>query len=238
MYKGLLIPLFFLLLFSSCSKDPLTLPSKVIFDFELISHEEGDDLKSSPPKNPPFGKITVDQGTLVIGSIEFDGRRDQGRDVFFVSDLQEPVIVDLDKGDSSVELSFDIPQGVYNRIELIINLGNGEGTSLQLDGMIKMGRQAGLPVRFEYNIPEQIRVRAEPGNAGNKIVLTRDKPSKARIVVDAGEVFQFVKLPVLQEAAVSVLGDENIVIISPENNINIFNSMASRIERSFRVVFD
>ena len=137
-----------------------------------------------------------------------------------------------------MELSFDIPQGVYNRIELLINLGNGDGTSLQLDGMIKKGRQADLPVRFEYNIHEQIRVRAVPGNAGNKIVLTRDKPSKARIVFDAKEIFRFVKLPVLQEATVSVLGNENMVIISPENNFNIFNSMASRIERSFRVVFD
>ncbi len=238
MNKGLLIPLVFLLMFSSCSKDPLTLPSKVVFDFELISHEEGAGLKSGFPIDPPFGKITVDQGTLVISSIEFDGRRDQGRDVFFVSDLQEPVIVDLEKGDSSMELSFDIPQGVYNRIELFINLGNGDGTSLLLEGMIKKGRQAEIPVIFEYNIPEQIRVRAEPENKGNQIVLTRDKPSKARIIVDAGEVFQFVKLPVLQQATVSVLGDENIIIISPENNINIFNSMASRIERSFRVVFD
>ncbi len=239
MYRGTFLPLLtFMLLLSACSKDELTFPAKVFFEFEMIAHKEGNNLKSGPPFDLPFSTLTINQGALVIESIEFDGRREEGRDVFFISDLKQLVIVDLETGKSNQELSFDIPQGIYNRIDIYLELGGNEEIPLVLEGNIGKGQSDRIPLRFEYNIRDRIKVRAEPGGQANKIVLRKDTPSRARIVLDAGKVFQSVKLPVLQNATVSRLFGEDVILINPYNNNDIFNKLADRLEKSFKVIID
>ena len=233
------------LLLTSCGKDELTQPAKVSFEIELIPHEESNDQKSRVPPHQrpftgPFNKLIIDRGTLIIESISFEGRRDEGRDVFFTSDLKDPVIADLKTGGINQELIFDIPQGVYNQIDLFIDLGSEEMTPLVLEGRIRNKQSEEIPVRFEYNFREWIRIRAEPGNKGNRIVLKKEDLSRARIVFDAGSAFQFANLQALEAAsvAISVTDDQELLIISDRINTNIFNSVANRLEKSFRVVFD
>lgn len=240
MKKGLLIyviTLFLLMFMPGCTKDPLTQPAKVFFDFELIAVEE-ENLKNGPPVDIPAGKLSVSHGTLAIESIEFDGRRDQGKDVFFVSDMSRPLLIDLESGTSNQDMSFDIPQGIYNRVELYISLGGDEDIPLVLNGSIKRGNIGEIPLRFEYNIREQIRIRAKSAKEEEKIVLRKDTPSTARIVVDARSIFQLVNMSVLQNANVSVSGDEEVILINLETNSEIFNSLATRIEKSFSIIFD
>ncbi len=239
--------LFFLLLLPACRKDELTLPSKVIFKFELIPHQEADNLKGGPPFDVPGGRMTIDRGTLTIESIKFDGKRDEAKDYSFVSNLPFPLIVDLESGETNQEVSFDIPQGVYNHVEIFLSLGVADEPSVALDGIIRRGPWEKIPIRFEYNIREQIRIWAEPGKLResgesggqhNKIVFRKDTPSIARIVVDAGSLFQFVNLPEIQNATPSVRDGEKIIIISFDSNTEIFNTMGQRLDRSFRVIID
>ncbi|MFO7922366.1 MAG: hypothetical protein R6U58_01585 [Bacteroidales bacterium] len=239
MYKSILLFLFpFLLLFPSCKKE-LTLPAKVIFEFGMISYEnEENDLKNVPPVDIPKGRILIDRGTLSIESIEFDGRRDEGRDVFFVSDLRQALTVDLETGQISQPLSFDIPQGVYNRVELFFELGGDDNIPFLLEGSIRLGHLDEIPLRFEYNIREQIRIRAEPGKRSDKIVLRKDTPSTARVVVDAGAMFEFVNMGMIRNASLSAVEGENMILINSGMNNDIFNSIANRLEKSFRVVID
>ncbi|MFW5835621.1 MAG: hypothetical protein ACOCU3_01570 [bacterium] len=238
MIKVLFIPVItLLLLMSGCTKDPLTQPAKVFFDFELIALDE-ENLKNGPPVDIPAGKLSVSQGTLAIESIEFDGRRDQGKDVFFVSDLARPLLIDLESGNSNQNISFDIPQGVYNRVEFDLMLGGDGEIPLVLTGSIKRGNISEIPLRFEYNIREQLRIKAKSAKQEEKIVLRKDTPSTARIVVDARSIFQLVNMSVLQNANVSILGGEETILINLENNGEIFNSMANRIEKSFSIIFN
>lgn len=240
MKKGLfatVIALFFLSLLPGCTKDPLTEPAKVFFDFEMITLEEGN-LKNNPPSDIPAGKLSVSHGNLAIESIEFDGRRDQGKDVFFVSDLPRPLLIDLESGSSNQDMSFDIPQGIYNRVEFNLSLGGDEEIPLVLNGSIKKGNISEIPLRFEYNIREQLRINAKSAKQEEKIVLRKDTPSTARIVVDARSIFQLVNMSVLQNANISVLEGEEMILINLENNSEIFSSLANRIEKSFSIIFD
>jgi hypothetical protein len=234
--KKLLPVLLFLLLFYSCRKDELTLPARVVFAFELIAHEDGAHLKGGPPSNLP-GRITVNQGSLTIGSVEFDGRRDEGRDVFFVSDLRQPILVDLENGTSSAPLNFDIPQGIYNIIEIHLDLGGDDMLPLVLEGKINQGTPNEMPIRFEHNIREKFRIKAEPGQ-GSKVVLRKDTPSNARIIVDSRSIFQFVNPSVIKDASVSVINGENVILINSITNNSIFNKMADRLEKSLSVIID
>jgi len=245
-FQSILLPLFtFLLVLSSCRKDELTLPAKVFFEFELITYEEGyNQKKGGPPEElpfaPPFNRMTIDRGTLVIESIAFDGRRDEGRDVYFSSDLEKPVIVDLERGKTNQEISFDIPQGIYNRVELLLDLGSEDNVSLVLEGSIRNRQSAEIPLRFEYRFQERIRIMAESGSQADKIVLKKDSPSRVRIVVDAGSIFQFANIGRLESTTIAIRDgdDEELLIISDVVNTNIFNSMVTRIENSFRIIFD
>ncbi len=243
---GILLPLLiFMILLSSCRKDELTLPTKVFFEFELITYEEGNNQKNRmPPEElpfgPPFNRMSIDRGTLVIESIAFDGRRDEGRDVYFSSDLGKPVIVDLESGKTNQEISFDIPQGVYNRVELFLDLGSEDNVSLVLEGSIRNRQSVEIPLRFEYRFREWIRIMAESGSQADKIVLRKDTPSRVRIVIDAPAVFQFANLGRLQTATIAIRDSdgEELLIISDSINTDIFNSMVTRLEKSFKVIFD
>jgi hypothetical protein len=238
MNKGLFLPVFILLIiFSACRKDELTLPAKVFFEFEMISHEEEENLKSGAPFPVP-GRMTVDRGTMSVSAIEFQGRRDQGRDVFFVTNLRQPLIIDLEEKNNNQALSFDIPQGIYNQIEIYLDLGGNTGIPLVIEGKISGGTPNELPLRFEYNIREKLRTRAESGQSSSQIVLRKDTPSNARIILDSPSVFQFVTMSVLRDAAISVIDGKEVLLINSNININIYNIMAERLERSFRVIIE
>lgn len=238
----LLIILSLMLIIPACIKDELTLPAKLFFDFELIPFQEGNDLKSGPPFEPPRGDMVINQGNLTIESIEFDGRRDEGKDVFFVSNLPSPVSVNLKTGHADSELSFDIPQGIYNRIELNIKLGGTDNIPLLLEGKIRKGFVDDiLPMRFEYNFREPLKIRAQSGDNANKIILRKDTPATAKIVVDTRALFQFIDFPTLNEVTISIFNNKEVVVISPESNIGIFNSMMMQsrgLEKAFKVIIE
>jgi hypothetical protein len=239
MNRNIIIPvIIILLLLASCRKDELTLPAKVLLEFELITHEEeAANLKSGPPSNLPGGKMTIDQGSMIIGAIEFDGRRDEGKDVFFVADLKKPVIVDMKTGSFNQALSFDIPQGIYNLVDFYFELEKGNGIPLVLEG-IRRGPLNELPIRFEYDITDRLIVRAESKANSKKIILRKDNTSKARIILDARYIFQFVNIPLLQDASISIVNNKEVILISSTTNVNIFNMMAERLEKSMKVIID
>ncbi|TVR73732.1 MAG: hypothetical protein EA408_04085 [Marinilabiliales bacterium] len=214
------------------------MPAPVQFTFEMVPHEEGNNLKSVRPPVIPAGRLQIDRGLLVISSIEFEGRRDEGKDVFFGTNFPEPVTINLDTGETSHELTFDIPQGVYNRIEIILEIGGDNGIPMVLEGEIVKGQTDNIPLRFEYNLRDRIRIRAEPGEQHNSIVLRKDKMSVATISVDAGEVFRFISFQSPPGGLDSLQITEGTVLISSQLNTGLFNNMASRLERSFRVIFD
>jgi hypothetical protein len=239
MKKGIfLLAIIFLLLQPACKKDELTRPARVFFEYELISHDEDNNLKSGPPFPVPFNRLTIDNGSLTVSSLEFEGRRDEGKDVFFISSMRQPLVVDLETGKGNQLLIFDIPQGVYNFIEINLNLGGNDGIPLILEGKINSGTPNEIHLRFEHDIFEKIRIRAESVLASTKIVLRKDTPSKAKIVLDSRYVFQFVNVMALRDADISIIDGKEVILINSLNNINIFNRMAERLEKSFSVIFD
>ncbi len=234
--------LIFLLLLTSCEKDELTLPAEVNFEFEFIAHEDGiignGPKKLSSNLQQPPGKIEIDQGTLVIESIVFDGRRQEGEDVFFTSDLSEPVVVNLQTEESNKPLKFDIPQGIYNRIEIDIELDGNNKLPLVLEGNFKKGPLEEFPVRFEYDISEKIRVRAKPAGNIDNIVLKKDTPSIAKVRVDANSIFQLVNMSMINDANITDIDGEEVLLINNESNGNMYSIISARIDKSFDVIFD
>ncbi len=228
----------FLATLSSCKKDELTLPADVTFSFGMLSvYADGTEVVRGYEENSASNSFTIDKGFLAIEAIEFDGRRDEGKDVFFISDLGNQILADLDSESTNIDVRFDIPQGVYNRIDITLHLCSVKNASLILEGDVSWGNQNSVPIRFEYCYADQVRVRAKP-RSGNSIVLQKDKLSKARVELDAQFMFRFINPSILSEATLVKIEGKDVLLINSKNNIDIFNQIANRLGNSFSVVFE
>ena len=216
-----------LLILSSCIKDDLTKPAEVTFEFRL-NNEELD------------GKFLEFQaGTMHVKEIGFEGYRESGEDVFFTSDFENVIMADLATGATTELVKFDIPQGIYDHINLSIEIDqNNEDPSLTLNGTYNSVNRGFIPVRFEFAINEILNLNPKPGQGKNKIVLNKDIPSKAEVLISAGFMFQVVNSRMLESAEISQQNGESMIVISKELNQHIFNAVVSRLEKSTTALFN
>jgi hypothetical protein len=224
---------------TACEKDPLTLPSRVNLQFGMTPRESGTGQTGGPEtqttgQTSPF---VVNQGNLTVGDIAFEGRRRDASDVFFTAEFNPPILSNLSQGTSNQPVSFDIPQGVYQRIEMVFELGAPGHLPLELRGMASLGPLGNVPVLFQYHHEEAVRVVAK-ASQGQEIVLDREKPSTARVIIDADFLFRLVNTGMLLNADITSINGEAVILISNNTNNNIFNMVAARLSQSFQVVFE
>ncbi|MBW6478385.1 MAG: hypothetical protein K0B37_03085 [Bacteroidales bacterium] len=230
--------------FSSCSKDELALPSKVYFHFGMTPHsdtenEEGFKNGYGSAGQPGPVSFTIDKGTLVVAAIEFDGKREQGQDVYFISDFPTPVVAKLHEEGTQATVDFDIPQGIYKRIDISLHLGNDHNDiPLKLEGLFNRPGLGPVTIRFEYPFDDILTIRSTGGGANQEITLRKDQPSTAMIRLDAGSLFRLINPAVFMNADIIVENGQNILEISNSNNRNIFNQIAARMNNAFTIVFE
>lgn len=87
---------------SSCEKEEFTLPVKFNLSFSI---------KSEPVLG---GAIEIDEIGLALNSIDIQGYREQGEDVFFTRNYDKPKAIKITPTPTGNVESFDIPQGTYN----------------------------------------------------------------------------------------------------------------------------
>lgn len=242
-FKGIIIVVFSTVLFSACGRNELKLPAQVFLNFSMDSFESEDDDENENKtclfeKKGGGSKIEIDKGILVIDAIEFDGRRQQGNDVFFISDFSSPIIADLETGETNIDVSFDIPQGIYYRIDLLFNFGTSDQIPLVLEGKFKSGNSDAMSVRFEYNFVETITVRGKPKSGQNDIVLRKDEISEVSVSIDLESLFRFVNPSEFNGAEMIQENGEIVLLVNQTTNLMIFNKLANRLSNSIEVAFE
>jgi hypothetical protein len=223
-YLYLLVPL---LILPSCIKDDLTKPAEVTFQF-LLNNEQKD------------GKfLDFEAGTMVIKEIGFEGYRESGEDVFFTSDFENVIMADLATGATTELIKFDIPQGIYDHINLTIEIDkNNEDPSLTLNGTYNSANHGFIPVRFDFDINDILNLNPKPGQGKNKIVLNKDIPSTAEVMLSTGFMFQVVNSRMLESAEITQQNGEAMIVISKDLNQHIFNAVVNRLEKSTTALFN
>ena len=219
----------------SC-KDELTLPAEVDFKFGMVPFTNDDAEAKSAGKSPSVG-YAIDHGEFVVEAIEFDGRRDQGKDVYFISNLSQKIVAELDKETTNIAVKFDVPQGSYNRIDIILHLGRNSDAPLVLIGNLNQGQAASVPIRFEFGFADEISIRAK-AKSGTSIVISRDKVTSAMVVVDTEFLFRFINPRVIALADMVDVDGVQTLLINHQRNVSIFNQVASRFHNSISVVFE
>ncbi|MGM0408683.1 MAG: hypothetical protein ACQERU_11915, partial [Bacteroidota bacterium] len=68
--------------------------------------------------------------------------------------------------------------------------------------------------------------------------LKKDTPATATVVLDVPFLFQLVNIGMIQFAETTPIDDQDVILINIEKNTDIFNLLATRLEKSMRVNFE
>ena len=228
-----------LLFFLSCGKDPSTLPAKVNMNFGMIPLGQEESLKEASLDNNGENGVylSITDGTLVINRIDFEGRRESAEDVFFTAHFDPPIIVDLGEGSSSRYVQFDIPQGVFERMEFIFHLGAPGHLPLVMTGVANLPQFGEKLIRFEYQYPEPISTIAQSPEE-NTIVLKKDVVSQTSVLISAEKLYRLVNIGLLVSSEVSNPTQGETIVINQDMNSPIFNVVANRLSQSLEVIIE
>jgi len=234
---------FFLTIYS-CEKlldtAPDKLPAELQFEFAIQGYELLDDKSLPGQENQANqGRFSIGEGQLAIENIEFDGRRQHGaQQVYFISNFPTSFIVNLTPQHSTTDISFDIPQGNYNMIEITFHLGDDLLPSLVMEGSFQRGNHEPVPVRFEYNYREQIPVKAKQGGGQPTFVFEKDEVSRAMVQVDTESLLRLVNFGMLIHAEIAYIDGTEVLLINENTNHAIFNSISARLSNALTLVID
>ncbi len=241
-----LVIIIMILFLNGCiKKDDLTLPVKVDFKIGIADNPSKDDY------------LTFNGGEIGVRRIQFDGKREAGGDVFFETDpkIIFPTLA-FYKSSQPVTISdFDIPQGIYNYMKWDINLkgivideliddddeDENEDTDSPNIGLSITGKYtylSGTSITFIIAISntELLSVRAFDPDENSRIVLSVDQDYEAILLFDPAYAFHSISRESLEEADVSDDTGIELIVISSEENEDLYEDLLYRIAQSVKVV--
>jgi hypothetical protein len=225
--------LFLVLLSAGCTKrEEFTVPVRVQFEVGIKPSGELAD-----PGYFHFNWVHV-----LIGRIEFDGKREAGGDIFFQTDphLEGPYL-EFDTKPVTIT-SLDLPQGIYNPMLWDIYLKKIEisgltGMNLPNTGMIIYGGYeytdgTAIDVFVCINDTELLSFRSYNPEYESEIVLSADRSYHVILLFDLYNAFLPVSRESVEMAEKSTgINGEPVIIISSNKNKNLYDHLLYRITR-------
>ena len=227
--NGIKISVVFLMLsfmLSQCVKDDFTVPTRVTFTFS-IEIDQG--LKY----------LTIDSASMMLSTLQFEGYRDNADDYFFTSMPEEPILANLVHGTTPSPVIYDIPQGIYNHINLMLHLDSDSISSgLELHGEYHSLKDGNIKFQYVYPFPDVLKVNPDIESDSTYVVLEAEKEYLAKIVITSQFLHPFSTSRMLEGAKITVTGTDSVILISETNNESIFNFLSSRLEKSTVLYFE
>jgi hypothetical protein len=235
-YKIKLVIITLILFIAGCTeKDELTLPVKVYFKIGI-----------SPDNSLNTEYLDFTKCQIGIQSIQFEGKREAGTDIFFETDpnmnlqtlsfTQQPLIISI----------FNIPQGIYNYMKWDISMKCIDTEGLIDDhypciGIVISGDYTSLdgskiPFIFAIDEPELFSVRSYDPNDNSTIVLSVNKEYEATVLFAPEKAFSSISRESFEEAEISGDSGNPKIIISSSKNKGLYMILSYRIFQSAEVV--
>ncbi|AHM58975.1 hypothetical protein D770_03540 [Flammeovirgaceae bacterium 311] len=240
--KRFYLCLFVLISLLSCGKDELTSPVTAELLMELdVNNDQQNELP-----------LQVTGASLLLKEVVFDGYRESGENYFFTKDFPDSLKVSFSKDKAGRVMQFEMPQGIYSRIEIKMGLPAGREANLGGDiknraavvggveiwGDYKNVHGVKVPFLFVYTSVDEFRYTAKTV-AGNQQVVVKDNGTRqARLKFDAQQWMDLINPRMLQSAKPSLVNGVPTLVISKKQNDHIYNLLANRIERSANLFFE
>jgi hypothetical protein len=230
-----------ILFLTGCSKkDDLTLPVKVYFKIGIPENIYSD----------PY--LSFSEGHIGIQRIRFEGKRDAGGDVFFETDPKMNIqTLEFGTGENPGISDFDIPQGIYNYMKWDIDLKrivtdgllddnaiDSLSIGLVISGIYKYLDGESIPVIIAIDDTEQFSVRSDDSGGNSQIVLSVDKVYYEAILLLAPDyAFNSISRESLEDADISLVSGHQIILISKNENEELYENLLYRIDLSAKIIF-
>jgi hypothetical protein len=209
----------------SCEKDELTKPVEVSFHFKLDR------------ATTPGSAMSFQSGNMDIESIQFSGDRDSGEDISFASDFGTVIFADLATGNTDPLIRFDIPQGTYREINLLVDPGDQRPDVIILGKYVSALPGLPVPLRIEMDIPTALRLVATSAGGSNEIILRKDSRPSVEVFLNPTLWFTEIPLVSIETAELQSIRGVPSVVISKSFNPEIYAKLASLMAVSAEAVF-
>ncbi len=250
LYKIQLVMIILILSMAGCTeKDALTRPVRIRFKIAFTSPDP--DAYGGFYDIDGFFRFT--EGLISIQKIQFEGNREAGEDVFFITD-PENNLPTIEFGKQPTLISdFDIPQGIYDNMEWGITMKKmvtdkliayDDTDSLDIGLVIKgtfsvfMGDPGDytIPVLFAIDDTEQFSFKSYPRYGNPKIVMSENRDNEAILYLDPFYSFDSISRESIEGAEISIdRFGEPIIIISSNKNKHLYENLLYRISQSAKV---
>jgi hypothetical protein len=240
-YKIKLLSLALVVYLSGCiKKDELTLPVRIDLKIGISENTFNDNY------------VTFTGGKIGIRGIMFEGNREAGGDVFFETDPNvnlPPLLFSISA--QPVKISeFDIPQGIFNYMRWDINLKkialdelndddddtDAPSVGLVISGIYSSLSGSSIPIIIAIDEIEQFSARSYDADGNSKIALSVNKNYEAVLLLDPAYAFHSISRESLEEADVSDDSGTSIIVISSDENDDLYEDLLYRIEQSAKVI--
>lgn len=189
--------------------------------------------------NSSSGLVNFTDAHIRISGMKFYGDRKQGQKHVEMSQSFDPALhVPLSLIPTSTDIEFDIPQGTYHKIEMEMDLHGemGAGAALVLQGYY-IKDNVSVPVKFEYYSARTIKMNARNSSGDPEIVLSEDHSASATVYFDPSLWFREVPQAAFDKAELSSSWGDSIMMITPDQNSEIYKMVIDRLGYGNEVVF-
>lgn len=203
-------------------------------------------------------RLNFTGGYITLASFSFEGRREQGADVFFTKEYDRGLQIAFDATQPVDALAFQVPQGNYVRIEVEMETYDGTSISgLVVTGSYLHSNGTRYPLRLELSSSVDFEIEAKDKTGSKQIVLKQSSPASAKIKLDPAEWFEAVPLSHMDSAVLATGENEgereseeegeseeemesgaSFILINEEFNESIYEIIITRIEQSAEIVFE
>lgn len=239
-----LVILTLVIILTGCTKkDEFTLPVTVNLKIDISPDTYGDNY------------LNFTDGIIGIQKIQFEGKRETGGDIFFETDpeINFPSIL-FDSFDQTAQITdFDIPQGIYYYMkwnfalkEVVINEiadddddddddADSPKAGFAIYGSYSYLNGTAIPVIFAVDKTEMLGVNSYSSDGTSSIVLSINKDYEAVLLFDPALAFHSISRESLEEADVSDDNGSEIILISSDENDDLYQILLYRIFQSAKV---
>ena len=141
--------------------------------------------------------------------------------------------------ESNPGIKFDVPQGTYSNVVISLSTNTDkDGNSLKITGSYPHSPTKNYPVQFIFSENDLMAMMATNASGGNSISLVEDNPAVVTVVMNPDFWFSSVSRSMMEKAHFEIVGGVPTILISADENKNIYSLIVSHLKEGNAVIFN
>jgi hypothetical protein len=210
----------------SCKKSELKNPTEILFAVGI---------NAEPAIN---GNLNFTDGQIILRSLTFDGIRIKGDDVYFEKEFEGGLNTSLSNTNTNSQLIFQIPQGSYTSIRIDFESEQSGSEKISINGSYKKSNGDIYPITVEVERIEFYDKIVKNAQGDTNIDLIAGNSKTAIIQLNPAFWFSNISSNQLDNANLTTIGGVTKILINPETNEDLYDSIEDKINSNIEITID